>query len=229
MADRSYYDILGVSKNATKDEIKKAYRLNVKMYHPDSNQLPNASIIFVMINEAYGTLYDDEKRKAYDEGLNGGEKQDSGQEKPNRHAYANTKEKPHVKNEEMPKGVNMPPAAYHRKVTPVRVVIITLKVISKILLFPVALVLQGLVLALVLLGVLAGGLLMVGAVIVLIMIIIGIVAFERDNFGLQLFIDLLPEIGMVAGLGSAAILVIAAPAVLQGFTALLWMYIFKSW
>ncbi|MGC8734480.1 MAG: DnaJ domain-containing protein [bacterium] len=65
---RDYYEILGVSKNATEKELKEAYRKLVRKYHPDLN--PNnreeAEKIFREINEAYEVLSDPEKRKLYD-------------------------------------------------------------------------------------------------------------------------------------------------------------------
>jgi curved DNA-binding protein len=67
MATRDYYDVLGVSKNANDDEIKKAYRKLAMKYHPDRN--PNkkdAEERFKEINEAYAVLSDKEKRKQYD-------------------------------------------------------------------------------------------------------------------------------------------------------------------
>lgn len=67
MAKRDYYEVLGVSRDATKEEIKKAYRKLARKYHPDAN--PNdkeAAERFKEINEAYHVLIDDEKRAAYD-------------------------------------------------------------------------------------------------------------------------------------------------------------------
>src|SRR4030066_968098 len=67
MATRDYYHILGVNKNASGEEIKRAYRKLAMKYHPDKN--PNrkeAEERFKEINEAYAVLSDKEKRKQYD-------------------------------------------------------------------------------------------------------------------------------------------------------------------
>lgn len=61
-----YYTILGVGRDATKDEIKKAYRKLALKYHPDRNKEPGAEERFKKISEAYAVLSDDEKRKQYD-------------------------------------------------------------------------------------------------------------------------------------------------------------------
>ncbi|MGC8670047.1 MAG: molecular chaperone DnaJ [Candidatus Micrarchaeia archaeon] len=63
---KDYYEILGVSKNASLDEIKRAYRELALKYHPDRNKSPDAEEKFKEINEAYAVLSDNEKRKAYD-------------------------------------------------------------------------------------------------------------------------------------------------------------------
>ena len=68
MADkRDYYEVLGVSKNASDDEIKKAYRSLAKKYHPDLNKDPGAEDKFKEINEAYEVLSDPQKRQTYDQ------------------------------------------------------------------------------------------------------------------------------------------------------------------
>ncbi len=64
---KDYYKILGVSRNATSEEIKKAYRKLAAKYHPDRNKdNPQAEEKFKEINEAYQVLKDEEKRKWYD-------------------------------------------------------------------------------------------------------------------------------------------------------------------
>lgn len=65
MAKRDYYEILGVPKNATKDEIKKAYRRLAHQYHPDKGTGDDEK--FKEINEAYQTLGDEAKRRTYDQ------------------------------------------------------------------------------------------------------------------------------------------------------------------
>ena len=67
MTKRDYYEILGISKDASKSEIKKAYRKLALKYHPDKNQDKGAEEKFKEISEAYAVLYDDEKRKLYDQ------------------------------------------------------------------------------------------------------------------------------------------------------------------
>jgi len=61
-----YYEILGVEKNASKDDIKKAFRQKARQYHPDINKAPDAAEKFKEIGKAYETLSDDNKREIYD-------------------------------------------------------------------------------------------------------------------------------------------------------------------
>ncbi len=63
---RDYYEVLGVARSASKDELKKAYRRLARQYHPDVNGEEGAAERFKEISEAYEVLSDDEKRAAYD-------------------------------------------------------------------------------------------------------------------------------------------------------------------
>ena len=67
MGSESYYDVLGVSRNATETEIKKAYRNLAKKYHPDVCKEADAEEKFKSINEAYSVLSDESKRRQYDQ------------------------------------------------------------------------------------------------------------------------------------------------------------------
>lgn len=71
-----YYEVLGVARNATAEEIKKAFRKKARQYHPDVNKDPDAESMFKQLAEAYEVLSDPQKRQVYDayghEGLAGG-------------------------------------------------------------------------------------------------------------------------------------------------------------
>ncbi len=79
MNKRDYYEVLGVSKGASQDEIKRAFRKLAKKYHPDVSKEPDAEEKFKEAQEAYAVLSDEQKRAQYDqyghaafEGMNGG-------------------------------------------------------------------------------------------------------------------------------------------------------------
>ena len=63
---RDYYEVLGVDRSATRDDIKHAYRQRAMLYHPDKNKDPGAAAKFRELAEAYAVLSDDAKRKEYD-------------------------------------------------------------------------------------------------------------------------------------------------------------------
>lgn len=66
MAQRDYYEILGVPRTASAEDLKSAFRRLARQYHPDVNKEPGAEEKFKEINEAYAVLSDPEKRAAYD-------------------------------------------------------------------------------------------------------------------------------------------------------------------
>lgn len=67
MEYKDYYNIMGVARDATQDEIKRAYRRLARKYHPDVSDLPDAEARFKELGEAYEVLKDPEKRAAYDQ------------------------------------------------------------------------------------------------------------------------------------------------------------------
>jgi molecular chaperone DnaJ len=75
MTKRDYYETLGVSRDASQNDLKSAFRGLARQYHPDVNDAPDAEERFKEINEAYAVLSDEEKKAAYDRfghaGLNG--------------------------------------------------------------------------------------------------------------------------------------------------------------
>lgn len=68
MSKRNFYEVLGVEKTASADEIRKAYRKLARQYHPDVNTAKDAPAKFNEVQEAYDVLSDEQKRKAYDRG-----------------------------------------------------------------------------------------------------------------------------------------------------------------
>lgn len=70
--NNNYYNVLGVDNDANIEQIKKAYKKNALLWHPDKNEAPEALDKFKKINEAYEVLSDSNKRKQYDDSLNNG-------------------------------------------------------------------------------------------------------------------------------------------------------------
>ena len=66
MEFRDYYEVMGVSRDATQDEIKRAYRKLARKYHPDVSKEPDAEARFKEAAEAYAVLSDPQKRQRYD-------------------------------------------------------------------------------------------------------------------------------------------------------------------
>src|SRR5690606_10498316 len=67
MKFKDYYEVLGVDRNASQDDIKRAYRRLARKYHPDVSKEPDAEARFKEVREAYEVLKDPEKRAAYDQ------------------------------------------------------------------------------------------------------------------------------------------------------------------
>jgi len=66
MKYKNYYAVLGISRDADLEQIKKAYRKLARTHHPDMSKAPDAESKFKEVAEAYATLKDTEKRAAYD-------------------------------------------------------------------------------------------------------------------------------------------------------------------
>src|SRR5690625_980955 len=67
LSKRDYYEVLGVAKDATKQEIRRAYREKARKYHPDVNKAEDAKEKFIEAKEAYEVLRDEQKRAQYDQ------------------------------------------------------------------------------------------------------------------------------------------------------------------
>ena len=84
MVGKNYYEVLGVNRNATSEEIEKAYKVLARKYHPDLNRDdPNAEAKMKEINEARETLKDPEKRRKYDATLSPGRREQPKKSPPN--------------------------------------------------------------------------------------------------------------------------------------------------
>jgi len=67
LSKKDYYEVLGLKKEASEDEIKKAYRKLALKLHPDKNRHPKATDAFKKLNQAFACLSDPQKRKNYDQ------------------------------------------------------------------------------------------------------------------------------------------------------------------
>lgn len=78
MAKRDYYETLGIAKDASQDDVKRAYRKLVRQHHPDVNKSPDAVQKFAETQEAYDVLSDEQKRQRYDQHGHAGERMGAG-------------------------------------------------------------------------------------------------------------------------------------------------------
>lgn len=67
IAKKDYYEILGLTKGATEEDLKKAYKKLALKFHPDKNRAPNATDAFKKISTAFACLNNPEKRRIYDQ------------------------------------------------------------------------------------------------------------------------------------------------------------------
>lgn len=84
---KTYYDILGVRRDASPEKIKKQYRTLAKKYHPDKNDDPSAQDKFVEVAKAYETLSDEAKKRDYDHSLRFGGVDESGDVRNNQNPF----------------------------------------------------------------------------------------------------------------------------------------------
>lgn len=90
---KTHYDVLGVNMDATFEDIRKAYRQKVRLYHPDTSKLDNAQELFIELKTSYDILSNKERRKHYDAMLKSTNKATEQDE--NRHAWdENAKQNP---------------------------------------------------------------------------------------------------------------------------------------
>jgi len=228
----THYELLGVQTTATRDEIKKAYRLNIRRYHPDSNDAPNADFMFRIVKEAYEILIDDDKRREYDNSLSNEEKQGEdarhkAEEMYNESTYSrnpNYRYTDHGLHEELKRHTEEMLNEYKQR----PVILSVILIIVKIAVFPIALVLQGLSLALAFAGAIIGGIAAALAGLIVILLVGGTLIFELDNLGWHLFWQARYELLMVGGLGIVSALAIFAPAFLATICGFLWAWIFPG-
>jgi cation transport ATPase len=171
-----YYTVLGLERTATQQEIKSAYRKLASKYHPDVNDAANATAFFQLINEAYQTLYDLDKRKGYDSDV-GGVKQETPppteQPKPNNQANPQKSDFKFVR-------VNVTTV----KKTGMFILLIPLKVLATLLLLLV-MFLHSVTTILAAIATLVGGL------ILLLGVICGIISFITSGISLNILYSLL--------------------------------------